>query len=126
MGLGKPPLIVETCGCCGRTKDDHDVRHIFVSQKIEDVNSLSVPPSESETETQSPSDLQEEGPEPEDDGRPSQAEGRGEMVRRYTEQHLCIGCEHVEVCEMGRHTAEMFREGWFAVISDCNFHESAD
>lgn len=57
---------------------------------------------------------------PADDGLPSQTSSRGEMIRRYTEQHRCVSCQHNEVCEMGRHTSEMFREGWYVVVSDCN------
>ena len=125
MAIGKPPLIVPTCAACGRLENDHDVRHLFVRQEVEEPKPP--PPSPEESEKSVDANPQgEEGPEGEDDGRPSTAESRGEMIRRYQEQHLCIGCNHVEVCEMGRHTAEMFREGWFVVLRDCNFHESAD
>ena len=127
MGLAKPPLIVDTCASCGRTEDDHNVRHRFVSQQTEDVKPEPLPPSEPEVEEEPPSDPEEASADNDaDDGRPSQASGRGEMIRRYQEQHLCVGCAHVEVCEVGRHTAELFGGGWFVVISDCNSHETAD
>ena len=106
----------QLCASCGNPRHNHKLRHRFVAPEpepepeIEDVNASPIPP-------------QEEGSEPGDDGRPSQAENKGEMVRRYSEQHLCIGCGHVEVCEVGRHTSELFRDGWYVVISVCNTFE---
>ncbi len=116
------PKGLELCFGCQHTRADHPndsgCQGFHTSFEVD-----RVPPSESEAEKEPVSDLQEEGPSREDDGRPSNAEGKGEMIRRYQEQHLCVGCVHVEVCEVGRHTAELFGGGWFVVISDCNSFE---
>ena len=101
----------ELCASCGNPRHNHKLRHRFVN------------PEPIEVEKSPDETPQDEGPQRGDDGRPSQAESKGEMIRRYQEQHRCIGCVHVEVCEVGRHTAELFGGGWYVVISDCNSFE---
>lgn len=113
----------ELCFGCQQTRANHPNNSGYsgCQQFHRDGDTLPVPSSD--VEEKPPADSQEEGPQRDDDGRPSQAEGKGEMVRRYGEQHLCVGCNHVEVCEVGRHTSELFRDGWYVVISDCNTFE---
>ena len=37
----------------------------------------------------------------------SNADNLGEALSRYGETHLCVGCAHATVCEVGRLTASM-------------------
>jgi hypothetical protein len=50
----------------------------------------------------------------------SQAATQGEKHARYSEQHLCCGCAHLAVCEVGRHTADLFAQDWLVSVADCS------
>lgn len=50
----------------------------------------------------------------------------GEKHSRYGDQHLCVGCIHALVCEVGRHTAELFTQAWLVVIADCSNYVSME
>ncbi len=53
----------------------------------------------------------------------SDARTVGERQARYQDQHLCMGCNHSGVCEVGRHTSELFMKGWLVSIGDCDQFE---
>lgn len=38
----------------------------------------------------------------------------------YEQKHKCVSCVHAQVCEVGRHTAELYVQGWQIVIGDCS------
>lgn len=58
--------------------------------------------------------------------RATKAVTEGEKLARYGEQHLCVGCIHALVCEVGRHTAELFTQSWLVVIADCSNYVSME
>lgn len=38
-----------------------------------------------------------------------------------SDEHICLGCAHTEVCALSRHTAELYGlSGWEARIAECN------
>lgn len=43
-----------------------------------------------------------------------------EARKLYEDAHQCFTCIHTQVCEVGRHTAELFVAGWQITISDCS------
>ncbi len=85
------------------------------------IDTLNIRPKKKEADVEQEQEI--EPTETQDDGRPSSASSNGERLRRYQEQHICIDCSHIDVCEVGRHSAELFREGWHIVIGDCSHFE---
>lgn len=43
----------------------------------------------------------------------------GERLARFQEEHLCLRCVHLAVCEIGRKTTQTFGEGWLVTVGDC-------
>ena len=59
-------------------------------------------------------------PPEEDTPTPITKVERPQTKGRYEDNHLCFGCGHAPVCEVGRHTAELYARGWLVTIADCN------
>jgi len=60
--------------------------------------------------------LPESPPDPEVQPKPAT---KREAHQEYAEAHTCVSCIHSQVCEVGRHTAELYLSGWQVTISDC-------
>lgn len=57
---------------------------------------------------------------PQSPASPDQPATKREQRTAYEDGHKCIGCIHAGVCEVGRHTAELYVAGWEIRIDDCS------